>query len=127
MKDGYGQQVWQDGSKYDGQWRNGCRDGQGKCTYPTVHGDTASGVYTGKWRRDKREGSGKFEFTNGDEYEGQWHGDLRHGKGICRYRSGEVYDGDWRDDVRCGSGGEKGPLSKLDSNSLYELHKPANK
>lgn len=20
MKDGYGQQVWQDGSKYDGQW-----------------------------------------------------------------------------------------------------------
>jgi hypothetical protein len=21
QKDGYGQQVWQDGSKYDGQWR----------------------------------------------------------------------------------------------------------
>jgi len=22
MKDGYGQQVWQDGSKYDGQWKH---------------------------------------------------------------------------------------------------------
>jgi hypothetical protein len=29
MKDGYGQQVWQDGSKYDGQWQRDQANGHG--------------------------------------------------------------------------------------------------
>ena len=41
--DGYGRYTWVDGSKYDGYWKNG-----------------------------KREGEGTNEYANGDVYKGQW-------------------------------------------------------
>eukprot|EP01051_Picozoa_sp_SAG22_P000536 SAG22_NODE_15_length_32914_cov_20.713546_10_plen_1879_part_00 len=119
LRHGRGRHYYGDGTVYDGQWRNGCRDGNGKCTY-TASSDNTAGVYTGQWRKDKKQGRGKFVFDNGDEYEGQWKNDLRQGQGICRYHSGEVYDGEWREDVRQGTGGERGVLSDLPTNSLSQ-------
>ena len=52
------------------QWRNGCRDGNGKCVYP-AGGSQAAGTYTGQWRRDQKKGRGNFAFENGDVYDGQ--------------------------------------------------------
>ena len=39
---GYGIQIWPDGRKFEGNWRNNVREGRGKLTY--VEGD----VYDGK-------------------------------------------------------------------------------
>ena len=50
MKDGYGQQVWPDGSKYEGEWRE-----------------------------DYATGYGKLQHADGDIYEGQWFNDKAHG------------------------------------------------
>ena len=42
IRHGYGIQVWPDGKKYEGYWRNGERSGRGRLVYP--EGD----VYDGK-------------------------------------------------------------------------------
>lgn len=37
--------------------------------------------YDGDWKDDVRHGKGTFEYTNGDKYEGDWADDIQHGKG----------------------------------------------
>lgn len=37
--------------------------------------------YDGDWKDDVRHGKGVFEYTNGDKYEGDWADDIQHGKG----------------------------------------------
>ena len=46
-KNGYGIQVWPDGSRYEGQWKNDKAHGKGKFYF--VCGDT----YDGEWAEDK--------------------------------------------------------------------------
>ena len=43
LKHGYGVQMWPDGAKYEGDWRNGMAEGQG--TFYHANGD----VYTGEF------------------------------------------------------------------------------
>ena len=49
-KHGQGQQVWPDGSRYDGMWENDQANGQGVL----VHAD--GDVYEGSWLNDKAHG-----------------------------------------------------------------------
>ena len=42
---------------YDGEWRNGLRNGRGKCSYWN------RGVYEGKWINDVRAGLGQVRAT----------------------------------------------------------------
>lgn len=49
LPDGKGTYTWQDGSYYEGNWKNGMRNGQGKY----VKGDS---VLTGYWKQDKYQG-----------------------------------------------------------------------
>ena len=56
--------VFKDGSSYNGDFKNGKRDGTG--TFKWKNGDT----YTGEWKDDLMEGEGKFTYKNGDVLEG---------------------------------------------------------
>lgn len=69
IRDGRGIQVWQDGSRYEGYWKN-----------------------------NKANGFGRLIHADGDVYEGEWRDDKAHGKGIYTHVDGSRYEGDWIDD-----------------------------
>jgi len=97
------------GDVYDGDCKNGVREGKGKLTY-------ASGnVYEGDWKADKYNGKGKFTFANGGVYEGELKNGLADGKGKLTYANGDAYEGDWKADKYHG----KGKISFANGNS-YE-------
>lgn len=50
--------------------------------------------YEGEWSEGKREGQGKCKYANGDVYDGAWAGDVRVGMGTCAYASGDRYTGE---------------------------------
>ena len=51
-KDGQGIQIWPDGSRYEGYWKNNKANGKGRL----IHGD--GDVYEGDWVDDKAHGQG---------------------------------------------------------------------
>ena len=75
LRHGKGLQIWKDGSKYEGYWKNDMANGKGRL----IHSD-------------------------GDVYEGEWENDKAHGKGIYIHMDGAQYHGDWRDDKQHGFG-----------------------
>ena len=63
---GYGTYIYDDGTKYVGQWKNGLTHGQG--TYTWANGDK----YVGEWKDDMRNGQGTFTWADGTVIEGLW-------------------------------------------------------
>jgi hypothetical protein len=59
IKHGYGIQVWADGSKYEGYWKQGMASGYGRL----IHSD--GDVYEGEWLDDKANGKGCYEHYDG--------------------------------------------------------------
>lgn len=68
-RDGIGTYIFANGCKYVGDWKNDIKDGVGSIFY--INGD----IYSGQWRKDKREGQGTYVFANGHKYLGQWKDD----------------------------------------------------
>lgn len=95
---GRGTLINEDGSIYDGEWRNGLQEGQGIFKY--VDG----GVYVGQWVADFACGYGEMDFAEGATYKGEWKEDARDGHGWMRFATGNVYEGEWRNDASCGAG-----------------------
>jgi len=70
--------------------------------------------YEGDWRDDQRHGNGKFINSYGNiyTYKGEWKNDMKHGNGIIWYVSigsitfsnKESYDGDWKENMIDGAG-----------------------
>ena len=57
--------------------------------------------YDGEWKNDLREGNGIYEYKNGDKYKGEWKNDLRNGKGILYYKNGNIkYEGKYLNDKK---------------------------
>lgn len=63
---GFGIQVWPDGARYEGYWKDGVACGRGKFFH--IDGD----VYDGNWEGDKANGYGVYIHSNGSKYEGDW-------------------------------------------------------
>ena len=59
--------------------------------------------YEGQFRNGKREGKGIYYFNNGNRYEGYFKNDIREGKGVL-YFDGNEYEGDFRYDEKEGKG-----------------------
>lgn len=66
VRDGRGEQVWADGSLYEGYWRGDKANGHGRL----IHAD--GDVYMGEWKDDKAHGFGRYMHTDGARYEGLW-------------------------------------------------------
>lgn len=80
---GFGTYVWNDGSRYEGNFKNGERNGEGIYYYPK------GAKYIGKQVDGKRNGWGTYYYPNGDKYEGEWKNDEKTGKGTM-YKEGRV-------------------------------------
>ena len=68
-RDGKGTQIWKDGSKFVGYWRNDQANGKGRL----IHAD--GDVYEGDWVNDKAQGRGTYEHMDGAKYVGEWRED----------------------------------------------------
>lgn len=69
VRDGIGTQVWPDGSKFEGMWRNGQQHGKGRMT----HAD--GNIYQGDFKYDKANGQGILMNVDGAFYDGEWKDD----------------------------------------------------
>ena len=133
--DGKGRMTWTTtGDIYEGSFRHGARDGNGRMTYK--NGDTFQGIY----RDDQREGHGVYHYLkenrtydglyaddeqedmngtmtwkNGTIYIGQFKGSKRTGKGMVRFPNQVKYTGDFVNGKYHGFG-----VCKFGDGSVYE-------
>lgn len=113
MPEGYGTMYYKDGSRYDGLWHRGQREGIG-CLL------TDSATYTGRWRADslacgtrrdstalyagaldhelRPHGSGRQLWDNGTYYQGNWQHGRREGFGFAVSERDIVQAGIWKQD-----------------------------
>ncbi|XP_034065885.1 ankyrin repeat and MYND domain-containing protein 1 [Gymnodraco acuticeps] len=109
---GLGVQEWPDGSRFEGEFVNGFKHGNGKYTWRNGefyegsfykdyrHGD---GVYcwptghrfTGKFYLNRKEGYGQQQFPDGASFQGLYHADQRFGPGVVTYPDGRKDVGLW--------------------------------
>lgn len=104
--DGYGTYVYDDGSVYTGNFKNGKRHGKGKMKW--VSGAKNGEEYEGEWFNDNPDGYGVYTYADGSKYEGTFKDGKRHGKGTMTWasglRKGEKYEGEWFNDRIEGKG-----------------------
>lgn len=89
--DGRGIMVFDSGNRYDGEYRNGERQGCGTFTF-------ANGRrYVGQFERDQFSGQGEWILENGDRYIGEFAANKCHGEGTFIFANGSSETGMWRD------------------------------
>ncbi len=79
------------GARYEGEYRNGKRNGKG--TYYYANGDK----YVGDYVNGDFEGQGKYYFKDGDWFEGEFRNDKRNGKGVYHFADGSWEEGNYVD------------------------------
>eukprot|EP00808_Paulinella_micropora_P016062 g83027.t1 len=98
-KAGTGCMLFPNGAKYEGEWLNDERHGQGTYTYPDGVGRAVC-----EWRHDQRHGHGDVTAPDGSHYVGQFRGNKKHGTGSMHWPNGDKYEGGWRCDMIEGYG-----------------------
>lgn len=98
---GRGRFTWPDGSSYEGSLENGKRHGEG--VYTAADGVTR---YDGQWVQGHRHGQGRLMYdTSGESYYfGQWEDGWKHGFGRQVWPSGNIYEGQWQFGKMAGQG-----------------------
>ena len=116
-----GTEIYDDGSKYVGEYRNGMRNGQGNYTWPngnTYMGEFKDGTlngmgintykngskYVGEYKNGRRNGQGTFIDSNGTKYIGEFKDGKENGHGTLIYTSGNKYVGEFKDRYPHGQG-----------------------
>lgn len=119
--EGNGRLEYQDGSRYEGEFKNGSQLGQGRMWHGSslfyegsVQGRAAHGKgtmyfdcgqkYEGDFVFNQRCGFGIFYYPNDDRYEGSFNNDDAEGKGIFYFSDGSRYEGDFKNDCQEGFG-----------------------
>jgi len=101
----YGNGKKVNGDSYDGEWKEGKREGRG--IYEFANGDS----YDGEWKEDKPEGRGIQRWADGDYYDGEW----KEGRGIYKSANGDSYDGEWKEGKPEGRG-----IYKSKNSGIYD-------
>jgi hypothetical protein len=83
--------TYQDGSRYDGGWKNEKRNGYGIWVRPD------GTKYAGEWVDDKPDGLGMLTNADGLIFNGEWKAGKRNGKGTLIYKDGTTLTGTWKD------------------------------
>ena len=60
--------IWENGSRYVGDWKDGKKHGQGTYTYGKGQGE--GDKYVGEFKGGFKNGQGKYIWSNGDKYVG---------------------------------------------------------
>jgi hypothetical protein len=70
--------------KYDGEWKNGRRDGRGiEINYPTTG---CTNRYDGEWKNGQKNGRGieiSYSTRGINKYEGEWSFNSKNEQGVC--------------------------------------------
>ncbi|WP_226987401.1 MORN repeat-containing protein [Parachlamydia acanthamoebae] len=82
----------QDGSVYQGLFKNNEPNGQGVFRYPERK-NFPGYTYEGQFRNGKFHGLGTITYTNGKKYVGKFKDDDFNGRGKCTYQNGEKEKG----------------------------------
>jgi hypothetical protein len=85
--DGYGIFI-NDDRRYEGQFKNGRRDGKGVMIFPPATPPTHCMDEIGCWKK----------------YDGDWINGKMHGQGVLEYDDGVIYEGSFKDDKLQGEG-----------------------
>jgi hypothetical protein len=96
---GVGIFVLESGERYEGQFRNGQRNGRGVQYYPD-----GSMRYNGDFKNDIRDGYGAYYFSNGDKIVGIFADNKPNGKATYYYSDGDRFVGIYQDGKRNGAG-----------------------
>ena len=118
MRNGWGKFYYQEGSLYDGEWKDNKMHGYGKLYYS--NGQLA---YEGDWYQDEFHGQGKvyndnpvlleepFDFTDFNNLEQQWVfyegglvSDVKQGLGKIKLQNDETFIGNFYNDKLNGQG-----------------------
>lgn len=82
--------IWlKDGSKYEGDWKNGNRHGKGKFTYGESN-EFAGDIIEGYYMEDSRNGQGIYYYKNGNYDIGTWQNHKKHGTFLCYDSNGQL-------------------------------------
>lgn len=114
-------QLFLNGDKYAGEYKNGNYDGQG--TFTTANGEKYVGEfkdsqfngqgtlvnangdkYVGEFKNNKYNGQGTLVHANGEKYVGEFKNNKYNGRGTFIFPNGEKYVGDFKDNNRNGKG-----------------------
>lgn len=119
---GRGIMSWPDGARYEGQWHQSKRHGQGVLTETSSY----DAVYDGEWQDGLQHGHGLWRAAPaaspgappGDvlvAFEGSWQMGLKNGKGLATFIDGSSYDGEYLQGVPHGHGvWRAGPVASPD-------------
>lgn len=103
-KDGFGKLTYSDGTYYEGQFKNNVIEGEG-----VFHGRNHR--YEGGWQNGKMHGAGKSEWLDDDgntvaSYIGEYNNGIKEGFGEYTDSKGVTYKADWVN----GEINERGPV-----------------
>ena len=90
------------GKRYEGEWKEGEKDGQGTHTW------SSGNVYEGEWKEGEKDGQGTHTWSSGNVYEGEWKG-------------GEMWNGTFSDKDGNNIDFENGLQKQTDKKSLLYI------
>ena len=97
---GKAQVQYTNGDTYDGDFKDGVRDGEGTYTY-----SEAGNKYEGQWKDNLKSGIGKMTFGGDGEYYGHFENGKRWGEGVYKYlKTKDLYSGSWKNGLKHGKG-----------------------
>jgi hypothetical protein len=96
--DGFGIFKFNTGEIYEGEYKNGIRNGKGKYTF--LNGD----IYDGDYKDGLRDGNGDYIYKNGNKFTGKWVKGIANGYGEMYWINGDYFKGNWENDKRNGEG-----------------------
>ncbi|KAI1889180.1 hypothetical protein AGOR_G00176420 [Albula goreensis] len=93
-----GVQEWPDGSRYEGEFMNGLKQGEGVFTWGNGE------LYEGSFFKDYRHGNGTYIWPDGSRFIGKFYRNRKEGYGIQHFPDGTTFQGLYRADERFGPG-----------------------
>lgn len=118
-KNGIAAATFPNGDKYEGNYQDGKRNGEGKYTWSAPEG-AVGGKYTGGYKDGMRNGRGLQNYPDKAYYTGEWEANKRHGRGTYVYPNGDRYCGAWENDKKKGSGTYLYASSQTQLSGVYD-------
>ena len=78
--------VYNNGSIFEGYYRDDYKDGRGRYIWPDGR------YYVGEWKKGMKNGKGELHFYNGDVFIGNFLNDKMHGEGTWKFVDQKIVD-----------------------------------
>ena len=91
QKNGIGIYIWNNKSKYEGEWKNDCIHGYG------IYYFSDGRKYIGEWKNNYMNGFGIYKWKNNKKYFGFFKNGVKNGFGIFYLLNGKYVIGFWKE------------------------------